>query len=128
LTLVSEGVLPALLGLLNAFLILAIVVAILYFYRWLVIERKTKTHEPTPAPETGEKQVNEEKPRLKETITTHEVAAAVAAVKHHVKSKLGPGTGLPETFKPSSPWVLNWLNEVTQTLDHNPYTNLKTRE
>lgn len=128
MALVSEGLLPALLGLLNAFLVLAIVVTILYLYRWLVIERRAKTRASVPAPETREKQVTEEKPRLKETLTTHEVAAAVAAVKHHIKSKLSHGAGPPETPKPSSLWVLSWLNEATQTLDHNPYTNLKTRE
>ncbi|MEM0025727.1 MAG: hypothetical protein QXV93_05330 [Zestosphaera sp.] len=69
-----------------------------------------------------------EGPEEREALTTQEVAAAVAAVKHHIKSMLGRSTGLPEVLKPSSLWVLNWLNEVTQTLDYNPYVNLRTRE
>lgn len=128
MTLLSEGLLPATLGLLNAFLILAIVVVILYLYRWLVIDKRAKTRAPAPTPETEKVSVTEEKPIEKEALTTQEVAAAVAAVKHHIKSTLGRGAGFSEVLRPSSTWVLNWLNEATQTLDHNPYINLRSRE
>lgn len=128
MTSLSEGLLPAILGLLNAFLILAIVIVILYLYRLLVIERRARVPKPTPAPEIEEKLVTEEKPKEKEALTTQEVAAAVAAVKHHIKSTSWRGAGFPEALKPSSLWVLNWLSEVTQTLDHNPYMNLRNRE
>ncbi|MEO3994038.1 MAG: OadG family protein [Desulfurococcaceae archaeon TW002] len=126
MTSLSEGLLPAILGLLNAFLILTIVVVILYLYKWLVVKKRTRI--PTPTPEIEEKLVIEEKPKEKETLTTQEVAAAVAAVKHHIKSTLRRGVGFSEAFKPSSLWVLNWLSEATQTLDHNPYMNLRSRE
>lgn len=124
MTSLSEGLLPAAVGLLNAFLILAIVVAVLYLYRWLV-EKKAKAQAP---PKTREELTTTEKPRVEENLTIQEVAAAVAAVKHHIKSTLGGGTRLPETLKPPSLWVLSWLNEATQTLDHNPYISLRTRE
>ncbi len=127
MTLVSEGLLPALLGLLNAFLILTIVVVILYLYRWLIVERRIKTTTPTPT-ETKEKLVIEEKPKEKEALTTQEIAAAAVAVKHHIKSTLWRNTGFSEVYKTRSLWVLNWLNEATQALDHNPYKNLRRYE
>lgn len=128
MTSLSEGLLPAILGLLNAFLILALVVAVLYLYRWLVIEKRAKAPKPALTPETEEVLATEEKSKEKEALTTQEVAAAVAAVKHHIRSTLGRGAGLPEVLRPSSTWVLNWLSEATRTLDHNPYINLKSRE
>ncbi len=118
---------PSAAGLLNAFLILAIVVIILYLYKWLVVEGRLKTHKPTQTPEIREELVTAGK-HEKEALTTQEVAAAVAAVKHHVKSTLGRITGYPETLRPASYWVLNWLSEVTQTLEYNPYIRVKTGE
>jgi len=92
-----------------------------------VVEKRLKTTEPTRVPETEGELVTAEK-REKEVLTTQEVAAAVAAVKHHVKSTLRRITGPQEPLRPASYWVLNWLSEVTQTLDYNPYLRVKTSE
>lgn len=124
MTSLSEGILPSALGLLNAFLVLSIIVLILYLYRRLVIERRFKAPAPAQAREEGEPIAKEE---LKEekTPNTRELAAAVAAVKHHIKFTLGRGAGPSEALKITSYWVLSWLNEATQTLDHNPYLRMR---
>ena len=118
---------PSLIGLLNAFLVLGIVVVIIYLYKWLVVEKRLKTPAPTQASETGGELATAEK-QGREVLTTQEVAAAVAAVKHHVKSALGRITGSYEAPRPASYWVLSWLSEVTQTLDYNPYLRVRTGE
>ncbi|MEM0014624.1 MAG: hypothetical protein QXS42_05045 [Zestosphaera sp.] len=124
----TEGLVPALLGLFNAFLIIGIIVCILYLYRRLVIEKVRPSAVSVAEGKPGEEPKKEELkiaegPKEVGTAPHEEIAAAVAAVKHHVKLKslAKPVATIagPQSF--TSAWLTSWLSEITQSWDYNPY-------
>lgn len=115
-----EALLPALLGLFNAFMVMGIIVGILYLYRRFAIERaKPRVEEPM------EEAPKEVVVKPKEAVVTgppdEEVAAAVAAVRHHMRVTTLARSIVTKAQPLASAWLANWLGEVTQYWDYNPY-------
>lgn len=124
----AEGLVPALIGLFNAFLIIGIIVSVLYLYRRLVVEK-------AEAPVAGvagamlEEEPKKEKPEVVEepretsAVSHEEVAVAVAAVRHHIRltSLARPTAAAAGSQAFVSAWLSSWLGEVTQSWDYNPY-------
>lgn len=125
---------PALLGLFNAFLIMGIIVGILYLYWKLVIEKAKTLTAGTAGERLEEEPRKEESKVVKESggisIASHEeIAAAVAAVRHHIRltTLAKPTVVVTGSQAFVSAWLSSWLSEVTQSWDYNPYIVEKRR-
>jgi len=122
---VEVGIYPALVGYLNAFLVLGIIVAVMYvFARFATRERgkvEPRTEETPKVEESASKRVEEE-------ISVEEIAAVVAAVVHHVSAMKRPKIRIGAPRHLYSAWFANWLAEITQPFDYNPYLAAKHRE
>ncbi len=116
----SEALLPALLGLLNAFMIMGIIIGILYLYRRFAIER-AGPHVEESMEEASKEVVIKPKEIVARSPPDEEVAAAVAAVKHHMRVTTLTKSAVTKAQPPASAWLANWLGEVMQYWDYNPY-------
>jgi len=122
---VEVGIYPALVGYLNAFLVLGIIVAVMYVFARFAAREKEKMEpraEEVPKAEEGVSK------RVEEEISAEEIAAAVAAVVHHVSAMRRQRIGIEVPRHLYSAWFTSWLTEITQPFDYNPYLAAKRRE
>jgi len=122
---VEVGIYPALVGYLNAFLVLGIIVAVMYVFARFAAREKEKVELRTEEAPKAEEGMSK---RVEEEISAEEVAAAVAAVMHHVSAMRRPKIGIEAPKYLYSAWFTSWLTEVTQPFDYNPYLAAKRRE
>jgi len=119
---VEVGIYPALVGYLNAFFVLGVIVAVMYVFARFAAREKEKVEpqtEETPKAEEGTPK------RVEEEISAEEIAAAVAAVVHHVSAMQRPKIGIEAPKHLYSAWFTSWLTEITQPFDYNPYLAAK---